>query len=166
MYVLALTVMAQVFAYQGATGDPPTQPPIVGTVSRVLDGDTFDMATGGKTVRIRVAHVDCPEYTQEYGRDALGMTERLTLNKQVRVTPDGRPSHDRIVGDVWVVALKKDLGATLVGAGEAWVDTRYGKPPTLLKLETDAKTARLGLWHDKNPTPPWEYRKTHPPTHH
>jgi endonuclease YncB( thermonuclease family) len=50
----------------------------------------------------------------------------------------------------------------IIRAGFAWVCPTYCKKPLCLeskRLESEAATAKLGLWQDKNPLPPWEWRR-------
>lgn len=52
-----------------------------------------------------------------------------------------------------------DVGEEQVRRGMAWVYRTYSKDPQLLRLEADAREARLGLWADATPVPPWEWRR-------
>lgn len=36
---------------------------------------------------------------------------------------------------------------------------KYSKDTSLVELEEEARRARRGLWQDKEPVPPWEWRK-------
>ena len=51
------------------------------------------------------------------------------------------------------------MNKLIVGAGYAWQYKRYSKDSEYADLEERAREARLGLWHDKNPVPLWEWRK-------
>ena len=56
----------------------------------------------------------------------------------------------------------ESLNAMLVREGLAWVYTEYCKLPDcerLKELEQAARAAGHGLWADKEPIPPWEWRK-------
>lgn len=54
---------------------------------------------------------------------------------------------------------RKDASAEQARAGMAWAFRRYLTDPEILRLEDAARPARLGLWFDKEPVPPWEWRK-------
>jgi hypothetical protein len=42
----------------------------------------------------------------------------------------------------------------------AWWYQRYApNHPTLARLETEARAAKVGLWLQPDPTPPWEWRR-------
>jgi len=44
----------------------------------------------------------------------------------------------------------------------AWVYDQYASNHKhLYRIQEDAKTNRRGLWVDKNPVPPWEWRRSH-----
>ena len=54
----------------------------------------------------------------------------------------------------------KNLNWGLVDAGLAWWYRRYASDDRVLKrLEAGARAEKRGLWADKNPIPPWEWRK-------
>lgn len=41
----------------------------------------------------------------------------------------------------------------------AWHYTQYDKSKAFTDAEQEAKSQRLGLWADKDPVAPWEFRK-------
>ncbi|EON5575630.1 thermonuclease family protein, partial [Shigella sonnei] len=43
--------------------------------------------------------------------------------------------------------------------GAAWVYPDYNNDYTLPPLQRDARALKRGLWADKNPVPPWTWRK-------
>jgi endonuclease YncB( thermonuclease family) len=44
--------------------------------------------------------------------------------------------------------------------GLAWWYQRYARHETILQdLEREARQGRRGLWADRDPVPPWEWRK-------
>jgi micrococcal nuclease len=40
----------------------------------------------------------------------------------------------------------------------AWAYTQYLKDPSIARLEQVARAGRRGLWSDKEPVAPWEWR--------
>ncbi len=67
---------------------------------------------------------------------------------------------DRYGRTVGVVLLPdgRSLNHELVRAGLAWMYRRYTNDESLSDLEEEARVARRGLWADRNPIPPWEWR--------
>jgi micrococcal nuclease len=134
----------------------PAQTRITCRISYVSDGDTFHgtLADGSK-IKIRLAEVDCPESTQAYGLEAKEFSLRQIKDKQVVADTD---QYGRTVGRV-KYGEGKDLSEELVRNGLAWHFTRYSSDATLARLEKEARAKKIGLWKDKNPVAPWDYRK-------
>ena len=94
--------------------------PVRGTVTRVVDGDTFDIAidgaAAGVTERIRLTGVDTPEtyvtmgYPHCYGTDAKLWTEELTGRRVAlsfdRGCDDG---NGRVLAFVWLGPRENDM---------------------------------------------------------
>lgn len=47
----------------------------------------------------------------------------------------------------------------MIRAGLAWHYKRYDKNPAYAAAESEARSAKRGLWSDPNPTPPEQFRK-------
>jgi len=43
--------------------------------------------------------------------------------------------------------------------GMAWHYQEFSKAPELARAQELVKAKKLGLWQEKNPVPPWEFRK-------
>jgi len=52
----------------------------------------------------------------------------------------------------------RNLSQELIKVGYAWWFFKYSDDEQLGILEVKAKIAKVGLWADKNPLPPWIYR--------
>jgi endonuclease YncB( thermonuclease family) len=63
----------------------------------------------------------------------------------------------RTLGRVWCGGI--DANAEQVRRGMAWVFDRYVKDRSLYPLQDAARSARMGLWADAAPVPPWEWRQ-------
>lgn len=123
----------------------------------VRDGDTIDVRKGRDTVRVRLHGIDAPERTQPFSNVARRRTDELVHDRWVRIEVKDRDRYARIVGRVWVDG--RDLSQTLVSEGLAWHYTRYSSDPRLAYSQVRARQKRLGLWQDRNPEPPWEFRR-------
>lgn len=56
----------------------------------------------------------------------------------------------------------QDINLEMVKSGYAWAYVQYLKRPhasEYIDAEREARSKKLGLWNDVNPTPPWEFRK-------
>ena len=52
-----------------------------------------------------------------------------------------------------------DLSVALVTEGLAWHYTQYSDDPVLAAAEAQARAAKIGLWSQSAPVPPWEFRR-------
>jgi endonuclease YncB( thermonuclease family) len=130
-----------------------------GTVVGVLDGDTIEVMHDGVSERIRLQGIDCPEKGQAFGQKAKQATAQLVFGQTVTVRTAGRDKYNRTLADI-LIAGGRVLNQDLVRDGMCWWYRKYAPDNTVLeKLETEARTARRGLWSDPQPVPPWEWRK-------
>ncbi|MFX0202169.1 MAG: thermonuclease family protein, partial [Candidatus Hodarchaeota archaeon] len=64
-----------------------------------------------------------------------------------------------IVGEI-ILPGGSSLNRELVFVGFAWWYRKYAPDDRVLeKLEAEARAEKRGLWADKNPIPPWEWRQ-------
>jgi endonuclease YncB( thermonuclease family) len=136
-----------------------------GTVSRVYDGDTFDLRTEDRgVVRVRFSGIDAPERGQAYSRKSTEHLQSLLQGKAVQVRCYKDDGNAREVCDVDVDG--QDIGLAMIEAGLAWHFKRFeqeqeeGARRAYAAAEERARTARLGLWaFSAPPMPPWECRQ-------
>lgn len=129
-----------------------------GQVVRVLDGDTIEVLMGGRTVRVRLHGVDCPERGQAFGTAARRFTAELCFRRTVGLRSYQTDRYGRLLADV-VLPDGRVLNHELLRAGLAWWYRQYAPADaTLAALEAEARAARRGLWAEADPLPPWEYR--------
>lgn len=135
---------------------------LLGHCVGVADGDTCTLllthADGGKTTeKIRFHAIDAPEKKQAYGQAAKKFVSELIYGKEIRVEVQSRDRYGRIVGKIYVGDTYVNLA--VVKAGYAWWYRRYAPKETAFKeAETAARTARRGLWQEKEPLAPWDFR--------
>jgi len=126
----------------------------------IADGDTLQaLAPDGRRVMLRLFGVDCPERGQPYSRVAAKELSRLVLNREVEVRPMDRDRYGRVVALVRAGGV--DVNEQMVALGLAWVYERHCVREfcdAWRGLQTSAREARLGLWRDADPTPPWVWR--------
>lgn len=130
----------------------------VGTVHRVLDGDTVHLLREtGQIVRVELYGIDAPERGQSYGKNARQKVRRAVFRVRVEAVAagrdeEGRPRFELRVND-------RVLNEQLVRDGLAWWD-RIQAPHAdhLQQLERQAREKDRGLWAQTSPVPPWEWR--------
>lgn len=135
-----------------------------GEVVGVHDGDSITVRrASGKSAKVRIYGVDCPELGQPDGDKARALTARMLLGKTVQVIPAQKAkSYKRVVGGIVLLGDMLVLQDALVSSGLAWVDDRYCKLAVcdLWRLhQREARAAGRGLWRDKSPVPPWVWRR-------
>lgn len=134
-----------------------------GKVVRVADGDTITvLAPGNQQVKVRLYGIDCPEKRQAFGQRARQFTAGRVAGENVRVQVLDTDRYGRSVGVVYAYN-GGNLNKELLSNGLAWVYTRYCKASFCndwKQEELRARRAKVGLWVDKTPIEPWEWRKT------
>jgi micrococcal nuclease len=133
-----------------------------GRVLSVHDGDTLTVQAGATVVRIRLVGIDCPEQGQAWGADARRFTSALVLDRNVIVKGSGTDRFDRLLARVLVEGT--DLTLAIVKAGLAWQYDERREDRAIADAERDARLASRGLWSDRNPLPPWRWRREHQPS--
>jgi micrococcal nuclease len=93
---------------------------------------------------------------QAFGTTAKKFSSDLALGKTVKVR---FRDVDRNLADI-TLPDGKLLNQELVRAGLAWWYGITSKADAELhRLEIEARVAKRGLWVDRNPVPPWTWRK-------
>ncbi|MBQ6618157.1 MAG: thermonuclease family protein [Phascolarctobacterium sp.] len=130
---------------------------VVGKVVKVVDGDTLHVYSNKKTYKIRLSGIDAPERGQAYGKRAKEYLEFLVAGKQVIAIVESKDRYGRYVASVKVQS--KDVCVEMLTAGYAWHYKQYDNNKYYDELQREAKKEKRGLWVDKKPQAPWEYRK-------
>jgi endonuclease YncB( thermonuclease family) len=144
-----------------------------GTVVKVADGDTITVLDSSRQQhRIRLAGIDAPEKGQPFGNASRKRLSELVAGKEVRVEFEKYDRYGRIVGKVLVTppdcptcGKTLDVGLAQVTTGMAWWYRYYAHEQSIEDqaryelAEKEAKVRRAGLWQDKNPEPPWDWRR-------
>jgi len=130
---------------------------IAGKVVTVIDGNTLEIFTSeNETYKILLYGIDSPELDQEYGEKAKRFLEKLTLNKSINVEIQGK---DRLGNRLGIVMIDgEDPREKLLEEGLAWTAERN----PIVEFETIKEKSRekgKGLWKEKDPTPPWIFRR-------
>lgn len=142
--------------------NPPTQ---LGTAYKanvigVSDGDTIKVFRNGQQIKIRLYGIDTPEKKQAYGKAAKRFTANLVADKEVGIEEAGKDRYGRYIAIIDIDGAI--LNEELVRNGYAWVYDRYCTRPFCAdwkKLEATARDKGAGLWADRDPQAPWEWRR-------
>jgi micrococcal nuclease len=148
-----------VIAWLGLT-IPAAAQTLTGTVVAVHDGDTISIRTGSSTVRVRLYGIDCPEYQQPFSARARQFTSKMVFKREVTVRGEGTDKYDRLLGRVFVDGV--ELNEALVRNGLAWHYEIRVNDRALADAERHARAAKVGIWSQPNPVPPWRWRREQP----
>lgn len=132
-----------------------------GLVTSVKDGDTITVLRNGKPTDVRLYGIDAPEPGQDYGPRAHELVSALAFQETVIVTvqEEERDPYGRTIAYV-AFPDGRVLNEEVLKAGLAWWNKKYA--PGLdryREIEEKARKARIGLWKDDQPVPPWEWRE-------
>ena len=131
---------------------------LVGTVTRVVDGDTIVVELSSGVIRVRLYGIDAPEHNQPGGYESASTLRWMVERKQVSLEPINQDRYSRMVAKVFVG--QTNVNSEMVSRGEAWVYRHYIKGPDRqwCAFEAEARDKRLGLWKARNAIPPWTFR--------
>lgn len=149
------TPVSPVYKSDGAVADTASEASPLVKVTRVVDGDTIDVAIDGKTERVRYIGIDTPETVdprkpvQCFGVEASRKNKELVEGKMVRLEKDitDRDRYNRLLRYVWVGDTF--INQELVAQGFA---SSYSYPPNIkyqdlfVATQKKAREEGLGLW--------------------
>lgn len=129
-----------------------------GRVVKVTDGDTITVLdTDEVQHKIRLEGIDSPESKQAFGTKAKEALGDKVFGKEVLIRWEERDRYKRILGSVYLG--ERNINLEMVRDGFAWHFKQYSKSKELADTEVEARESHRGLWADKAPVPPWEFRK-------
>jgi len=131
---------------------------IEGKVIKIKDGDTIEiLLQGNNPITIRLNGIDAPEKKQAFGQKSKEKLSEMIFGKIVKVDCNGKDRYGRVIGDIYLDEV--NINEEMVKSGLAWHYKKYSKSDILAEYEDEARNNRRGLWADKNPIPPWDFRK-------
>ena len=108
-------------------------------------------------------NIDAPEKSQPFGQRSKEHMSELAFGKEARADCYKVDRYGRDVCTVFVNG--KDVGLAQLDAGLAWWYRKYAHEQhprdraEYESVEDRAAADLVGLWQDKNPIPPWEWRR-------
>ena len=137
---------------------------LTGRVVGVTDGDTITVLDGSNTQhKIRLGGIDAPEKKQAFGNASKKSLSDLVYDKRVDIDWYKHDRYGRIVGKVIVDGI--DANLEQIKRGMAWYYKKYKGELAVedrlnyLHALDNAEAEQLGLWAEKNPVAPWDFRK-------
>lgn len=139
-------------------------------LANLADGDSFELEdTKKRKVKVRLYGVDAPEGKQPFGNVSRNNLRKLLEGKKLLIRTMYKDDYKRSVAIVYYSQNGKpdelSINQLQVQAGMAWVYDHFctSSVCNTWKLEEAmAQKARLGLWRDDGPIPPWQWRRSNP----
>ena len=132
---------------------------LTGRVVKIADGDTFtQLLNGQEQVKILVDGIDAPEKGQAYGNKAKEYLSGIIWWEPVTLTVKSKDRYRRFIGKVSTPTIS-DVNLEMIRAGYAWQYLDYNKDKLYTSAENQARKNKRGLWQDKNPIRPQDYRR-------
>lgn len=126
----------------------------------IVDGDTVDILYHDLPLRIRMEHIDAPEKRgkQPFGNKAKLMISKLCYGQTVKLLTEGEfDMGGRLIAEI----INEDgvnVNKEMVKQGYAWHFKKYSTEMSYDVLEMEARKMKRGLWQDKKPIAPWDFR--------
>jgi len=137
---------------------------LTGRVVGVADGDTLTVLDATNTQhKIRLSGIDSPEKKQPFGQVCKQSLSDLAYGRTVAVEANKLDRYGRMIGKVLVDG--EDVNLEQVRRGCGWHYKQYQNEQVLddrlayNAAEESARASRVGLWADRDPVAPWEWRK-------
>jgi micrococcal nuclease len=121
-----------------------------------MDGDTIELRVVttdsrarsrlGKNLRIRLEHIDCPEYSTPFFRNAKKFTSDNCFRQKVKILHKNQyDRYGRLIGEV-LLPNGKILNQELVKMGLAKHFKKYSSSSLYSRLEIEARVKKIGIW--------------------
>lgn len=114
-------------------------------------------ASIARKYKVRLRGIDAPESSMPFGPEAKAILQSLVDGQPLHLLVYTVDLYGRIVADIY--CSKGFVQEILLKNGACWHYVAYDKRQELAKWEEEARMKRLGLWAERNPQKPWEYRK-------
>lgn len=169
-WLTSVLLAAVVVGTPAAFAQRELAPDFEAKVIHVEDGDTVTVLDGGnRSLKVRLGSIDAPETAhgrckpaQPWSAQSARVLGELVKGKTVRFTCYDVDRYDRQVCDLHVG--NTTANRVLVAHGLAWANRsagkRYLRDPGVADAERQAEAQKAGLWRDKEPVAPWEWRRT------
>lgn len=137
---------------------------LTGIVVGIADGDTLTLLDANRQQhKIRLMGIDAPESHQPFGQKSKTQLSAMTFNREATAECGKIDKYHRRICKIVVAGV--DINLEQIKSGMAWHYKQYANEQSPSDREDytvgefNAKIRRLGLWSDKNPIPPWDWRR-------
>lgn len=121
----------------------------------ISDGDTLTCLYNRNQLKVRLQHIDAPESAQAFGNKAKQSLAKLAFKKEVILDISGYDKYQRLLAVVYDLN-GNNINLAQVQQGMAWAYRQT--QPMYLQAQQQAQMQRIGLWQDKNPINPADWR--------
>ncbi len=124
-----------------------------GRITRVIDGDTFEISTVCRRYRVRLKGIDAPELGGQDGDAAQRWASKRFTDQSVTWKPVGVDRYGRFLGEIHL-DNGTFVNAEIIRQGHARVYTRFQfeKLEQFRSLEQEAQNAKRGMWGRRSST--------------
>ena len=137
---------------------------LTGRIVSIADGDSVTLLdTNLRQHKIRLSGIDAPERRQPFGNRSRLHLGALVFGKRVTAHCPKTDRYKRAVCRIEVDGIDANLAQ--LEAGMAWHYKAYAREQRApdrrryAQAEERARDARQGLWADRAPMAPWDFRK-------
>ena len=122
-------------------------------VTRVIDGDTFEIEIGEK---VRLIGINAPELTDIFGQESKQFLTNLIEGKTIELQQDRasneRDRYSRLLG--YVILDGKDINKQMISEGYAFAYLKYKftKSDEYKQAQIEASLNSNGIWGNENNT--------------
>ena len=156
--LVGLLVAALALSSDMAELDGRTPKVLVGNVIRMSDGDTIWLCNRvGQRFKIRLNRIDAPESNQPFGKESTLHLQSLIAGREILVEYAATDRYGRILGIIYLGNM--DVNLQMIRDGYAWHYKHFDATPSYAVAESEARTAKRGLWASSFPIPPHQWRK-------
>lgn len=118
-----------------------------GIVTRVKDGDTFEIEYQGMPLTIRLRNIDVPEKNTPFGKQATQRVKELLEGKVVDFETTKLDNCGRHLCNMYLNGQRLD--ELFVREGLAFHWEKYSNNAKLVELEKQAYNDQIGIWQSE-----------------
>jgi len=130
-----------------------------GKVIGIFDGDTYNiLMIDNQTIKVRMEGIDAPERDMPFHKASQKYLSQLIFKKEIKLYKTGEDQYGRTLGFTYLLD-GTDVNLLMLQAGMVWHYKIYNSNRNYSDAEKVARSFNKGLWIDKKPVAPWEFRK-------